>query len=293
MKTNLQILPYGRISAVLSKQRGRAMRYRGGTSKSSGKKQAQLRLYVTHSQDLDLSFVSMVRREAPGDSRLLILNEGTSADRILSRIIDMQIRTPQRFYVFESSFSSKDVDCVASLCSLLERLVSAFESDNNEERILDARIENGILHIVSPSFARLDVPIEKITEFKSVDTSVVQEFEIDEDGAFLYWPKLDVHLGWRQLQQAVDPDVVYKAQQRSEAFNVRYGKAVRLVREQADIKRREVNGLSEKQLRRIEKGECRLTANAVEALAHAHGLKPSGYMQRLAEVSSKTESAIS
>ena len=97
-------------------------------------------------------------------------------------------------------------------------------------------------------------------------------FEIDPDGSFLYWPELDVHLGWDQLLQAVEPAELHRAQQRSAGFNKQYGAAIRRVREAAGILQSRVEGLTDRQLRRIEQGECRTTTAAILALAKAHGL---------------------
>jgi hypothetical protein len=46
-----------------------------------------------------------------------------------------------------------------------------------------------------------------------------------------------------------------------------------------------VDGLTERQLRRVEQGECRGTAAAITALAKAHGLRADVYiyMERLAQ----------
>jgi hypothetical protein len=150
-------------------------------------------------------------------------------------------------------------------------------------RILDARIEDGVLHLISPNFDRLEVPITKIPEFAKGDSSKIQKFEIDEDGSFIYWPEFDAHLGWAQLQQLVNPEAALKAFQESREFNNRYGKAVQKIRELAGLKSSAISGISEKQLRRIENGECQLTSNAIEVLSQAHKLAPNEYMMKLAE----------
>jgi hypothetical protein len=139
------------------------------------------------------------------------------------------------------------------------------------------------LHVVSPDFDRLDVPIAEIPNFRNADSSKIQDFEIDEDGSFIYWPGLDLHLGWVQLQQLVNPAAALKASQKSQVFNKRYGKAVQKVRETAGLRPSDISGISEKQLRRIENGDCRLTSNAIEALSQAHMLGPIEYMKKLAE----------
>ncbi len=55
------------------------------------------------------------------------------------------------------------------------------------------------------------------------------------------------------------------------------------LREEAGLNRSDITGISEKQLSRIEKGECRLTSNAIEALSREHKLEPGEYMKKLAE----------
>ena len=148
--------------------------------------------------------------------------------------------------------------------------------------MFDASIEHDTLRVVSPGFRRLEVPISSIPGLAQAEPSVIGRFEIDRDGSYIYWPGLDIHLGWEQLEQIVDPQAARKARQKSHDFNVRYGKAVRKVREQAGLGYPDISGISEKQLRRIENGECRLTTNAVQMLSAAHKLKPNEYLERLA-----------
>lgn len=239
---------------------------------------------LVSSDELDDAFVEAFREYATRTTRLLVFRqEGVSADRLLSRIIDLQIRTPQRFYVLDSAVGSGKAHRATFIFSLLKRLAAAVEADDQQERILNATVEDAILHVASADLNRLDVPIAKIPFLKNAQASRIQHFEIDEDGAFIYWPGLDVHLGWTQLQQLVNPQVALKARQRSEDFNKRYGKAVQKVRESAGLKPADVQELSEKQLGRIEKGQCRLTSNAVEALSKAHRLDPNEYLKKLAD----------
>jgi hypothetical protein len=225
----------------------------------------------------------MFREKAAGHTRLLIFNPGLSTDRLVSRIVDLQIRTPQRFCVIDTEFGSRKTHHMAFVQSLLKRLTSAFEADDKKERILDAKIEDGILRVVSPDFDRLDVPITKIPNLGKAVPCKVQEFEIDDDGSFIYWPALDLHLGWVQLQQLVNPAAALKACHKSQEFNKRSGKAVQRVRQAAGLRPSDISGISHKQLRRIESGECRLTSNAIEALSQAHKLGPNEYMKMLAE----------
>ena len=87
--------------------------------------------------------------------------------------------------------------------------------------------------------------------------------------------------------QIVDPESVRKAQQKSQVFNERYGAAIRRIREERGLGITEIPSLSEKQLRRIERDECRLTSNAAKELARAHGMTPNEYLQKVAEALSE------
>ena len=129
----------------------------------------------------------------------------------------------------------------------------------------------------------LHVPVSSIPALSGQPRAVLRNFEIDPDGSFIHWPDLDVHLGWNQFLQAVDPEELRKAQQRTAGFNERYGAAIRKVREEAGISQSKIEGLTERQLRRIEQGECRATTAALAALAKAHGLDVNDYMERLSK----------
>jgi hypothetical protein len=284
MNTDIEYIPYGDISSSLTKHRWRTLNRHTLVSRSwEGTKPTPRRVFVSFSHDLDEAFVEMFRERATHDTRLLIFNAGFSTDRLVSRIVDLQIRSPQRFCVIDTAFGSGKTHHMPFVQSLLKRLTSAFQADNKNARILDAKIEDGVLHVVSPDFDRLDVPIAEIPNFRNADSSKIQDFEIDEDGSFIYWPGLDLHLGWVQLQQLVNPAAALKASQKSQVFNKRYGKAVQKVRETAGLRPSDISGISEKQLRRIENGDCRLTSNAIEALSQAHMLGPIEYMKKLAE----------
>lgn len=277
MKTDIEFIPYGEISSELTKDRWRGtFRHVRVSENRERTKEALHRIFITYSYDLDDSFVEMFRNRATQESRLLIFNEGISTDLLLSKILNLQIRKPERCYVIELKVGSGKTH-------ILKRLFATFESNEEQDRIFDATIEKDTLRVVSPGFIRLEVPLSEIPQFKNARPAEVLNFEIDEDGSFIYWPDLDVHLGWRQLQQLIDPEAALKASQKHEQFNKRYGKAVQKLREAAGLKRCDIPRLSEKQLGRIEKGDCRLTTNAIEALSKAHNVDPNEYMKKLAQ----------
>ena len=236
------------MSSELTKDRWRRM-YRHSHPRHfwQGAKRAPHRVFITFSHDLDESFVEMFRKRAKQETRLLIFNGGISTDHLISKILDLQIRKPERCYVVEGKFGSGKT---AFFHAYLERFLTTFKSNDERDRIFDARIENESLRVVSPKFDRIEVPLSKIPQFKDAKRAQLLSFEIDEDGSFIYWPDIDVHIGWRQLQQLINPEAALKALQKSGKFNERYGRAVQKLREAAGLKRNNVIGLSEKQTRK-------------------------------------------
>jgi|GEM_PF-1155730 Protein of unknown function (DUF2442) len=285
----VRVMPYGRL---INRMSSFAPSQAAGRVRVTRKWQSFIdahelgHLLVAFSNEVDEDFVEAFREKAAPHTKLLLLNDSLSNDRLLSRMVDLQIRSAERFYVVEAKFvRSDETKWEQLLRSFLERLSAAVESEGG--RIFDAILEDGILRVVSPDFQRLEVPISKIEELANVGKKVLEHFEIDDDGAYVYWPDLDLHLGWEQLLQVVDPESVRKAQQKSRAFNERYGAAIRTIREEKGLGITEIPGLSGKQLRRIERGECRLTSSAAKELAKAHEMTPNEYLQKVAEALSE------
>ena len=77
----------------------------------------------------------------------------------------------------------------------LGRLTAGLKSKENAPRIFDARLEDGILHIVSADFERLKVSMSKVEPLAKAASETAERFEIDEDGSYIYWPDLDLHRG--------------------------------------------------------------------------------------------------
>jgi len=288
MKTELKtvrVIPYGRLSNRISEfAHGQVARRLRVTKKWERVLQTHElgHLLIAFSDDVDDGFVEAFRERAAPHTKLLLLDDSRFSDRILSRLVDLQIRSPQRFYIVDSSSLLRDESNWEELLrSFLGRLSASLESNNG--RVFDAHIEDGILRVVSPDFQRLEVPISKIEKLAKADKRTLEHFEIDDDGSYIYWPDLGLHLGWEQLLQVVNPEAVRKAKQKNHEFNERYGAAIRRVRERLSLAISEIPGLSDKQLRRIERGESRLTSSAARKLAKAHGMTPNEFLEKVTQ----------
>ena len=65
--------------------------------------------------------------------------------------------------------------------------------------ILEAILNEDTLTVRGPMHRLLHVPMSSIPSLRGHSDAVLHNFLIDSDGSFIYWPDLDVHLGWQQF----------------------------------------------------------------------------------------------
>jgi len=234
---------------------------------------------LSHADDDHLALTNTrVEPTVSGAFHLLFTEPATHPDQVAQWMRATKIRSESRLHVVRVETLE-----APQVSELLGRVCSAFGPDGSRGSIIDAYLAGGTLLVRGPKHRMLHVPLSSIPVLKGQPHAVLRNFKIDPDGSFIHWPDVDIHLGWNQFLQAVDPAELHKAQQRSADFNRRYGAAIRKVREAARIPQSKVEGLTDRQVRRIEHGTCRATARALAALARAHGLDVNAYMGRLAK----------
>ena len=225
----------------------------------------------------DIPGESAYRFPAGGTYKQVLFLEGLPVEAVPARLLRLNIRDPQRLHIAARREPT-------AISDLVYRLVNGALQVNGMDRIVDAWIEDKRLVLLAPSFMRLEVPLAKLQRFIGSDQSQAAQFEIDEDGRYLHWPHADTHLGWMQLQQLVDPASAIAHLEKSLRFNVRYGAAIRNLRESRELKQTEIDGITDRHLRRVEHGKQSVTKSLLTALARAHGLTLENYLERLAKL---------
>ena len=211
-----------------------------------------------------------------GAFHLLFTEPSTHPDQVAWWTRATKIQSENRLHVVKID----DLEA-PQMSQLLGRVYAALGRDGPRGSIIDAYFAGEMLLVRGPKHRMLHVPASSVPVLNGQPRDVLRNFEIDPDGSFIHWPELDAHLGWDQFLQSIEPAELRKAQQRSAEFNRRYGAAMREVREASGILQSKVEGLTDRQLRRIEQGECRATPAAIAALARAHGTDANVYMNML------------
>ena len=167
--------------------------------------------------------------------------------------------------------------------SVPRRVMRAIAMDSAHESIADATVAGDCLLVLSCAFAWLRVPFAAVRALATMPLAYRGAFTIADDGAYLYWPSDDVHLGLDALLCAVHPERQLAADLERLAESAALGPAVRSVREAQSLTQAGIEGLSARQLRRIERGEggASLSERTLCTLAAAHGMSADSYLQEL------------
>ena len=82
---------------------------------------------------------------------------------------------------------------------------AAAQSPNGPPLLLDAQITDGHLKVTSTAFDRMEIALAHIPALAHQPPASIASFEIDQEGAYLYWPDAEVHLGWSNWSRSPTP----------------------------------------------------------------------------------------
>lgn len=232
---------------------------------------------VSFSRAADLTAEVLEHLASTTIDKHIVFTSGHPVEAIPSLLRALKVRSPDRIH-----FSSKP-DRKTEL-ALIHRFVMGTAGNDENVSIVDAWFEAHELVLLSASFDRLIIPRSKLEPFLGKSLTKQQQFEIDEDGRFLYWLHADVHLGWKQLDQLLHPSKAIRDRGNSKEFALKYGKAIQQLRTSTGLRQGDISGLDERQVRRIERGEQFPSTKALESLAKSHNLDVGDYMKRLASL---------
>lgn len=148
------------------------------------------------------------------------------------------------------------------------------------EGIIDAYVVGGSLTVFMGDLTIRDFPIDQVPSLRSLEPELLRAVEVDIDGSFVTWPDTDIHLGPSQLLQAVDPSKLAEIEIERFRFE-NSAMALKHMRAERGLRQRDIQGLSERQVSRLENAESRLTADAAEKWASSLELSMGDFLDEL------------
>jgi hypothetical protein len=163
------------------------------------------------------------------------------------------------------------------------RVLAAWKYNAQSELIANATVADSRLILVSCEPRMYDIGFDQMTALKKIPVSERRNFEIAEDGSFIWWPSGDIHLDLDAIKSVIDPESRRRAERFRRAYGREYGAAIAALRKEHGLKQSGVHGISERQLRRIEQtGD--VSVRVLKQLAKAHCVSFNEYLTAVAEM---------
>lgn len=175
---------------------------------------------------------------------------------------------------------------------LPKRILAAWQAGAQEQLIAQATVIKDSLWVTDCALKNWEIPFNILPALAAINPEKRADFEIDEDGSYLYWPSSDIHLDMEVLRATVDPEWQEKLAAERVMYDLRFGQALAIVRTAHNLKQTDIPGISPRQIRRIEKGSIPKLAT-LRKFSQAHGLSVNEYLEEIAQTISHLKSQYS
>lgn len=169
---------------------------------------------------------------------------------------------------------------------LPRRVLTAWQIGAQDHLIADACVIDNRLYVISCALDRLEVSFDEIPALHHIPETYRTSFSITGDGSYLHWPEPDIHLDIDAIRYTIDPVWRTRHDIARASHNRPFGQGIVAVRKAHGLRQSDINGLSARQLRRIEQGG-QPTVKALETLARSHGLTLDAYLNAVAQAAAE------
>jgi hypothetical protein len=164
----------------------------------------------------------------------------------------------------------------------VRRMVDARLAEAEDRLIASGLIEGDKLVVWSCEPKRYEIPVADIPALARVNPKHLGDFELNESGSCLHWDEGDVDLNLDGIRYYVDPKARREQDKASREEAARYAGAIRALRDEHQLAQTDIPGLTERQVRRVERGESTPRSGTLVKLAAAHGMALDQYLKELA-----------
>jgi hypothetical protein len=163
-----------------------------------------------------------------------------------------------------------------------KRILNAWKNKAQDKLVARAMVVKDRLFLTSCEPEILDIGFDELPALKSIPETERASFEVAEDGSYIHWPSVDIHLDLDSVRSVLDPDFRDQRAAQRVKHDVNFGKAIASLRKEQGLRQSDIAGLSERQLRRIERGAT-ASVSALRSLAASHDLNLNDYLNAVAK----------
>ena len=170
----------------------------------------------------------------------------------------------------------------------VRRIVFARRQGAEEDLVASASIDDDKLVVWNCEPRRFEVPVAELPVLAKMSDDVLADFEVSQSGSRIRWPQADVDINLDTIREIADPEVRREHEARARQEAARYARAIRQLREERGLKQSDIEGLTDRQVRRLEEGGTVPQIETLKKLAAAHGMSINDYLNELAKRTRKS-----
>jgi Helix-turn-helix len=161
-----------------------------------------------------------------------------------------------------------------------KRIIEAWAAGAQHKLIADATVHDNKLLVLDCALKLYELPFGALRELNKIPIKNREQFSIDKDGSDIFWRDYDIRIDIESIESVLNPE---KFLIQKFAHDRKFGQAIAAFRNLKGLKQSDILGLTERQVRRIEKGEQNTTLKSLNVLAKAHKLSLKNYLNQVAE----------
>jgi hypothetical protein len=162
------------------------------------------------------------------------------------------------------------------------RVLTAWAHKAQDQLVAKAAVSENRLFVLSCRLQQYEAAFDEMPALKRIPRSERAKFVVDENGSYLHWPGPDIHIDLDAIRVAKDPTARANTLVEKARHDSRFGAAIARLRVAKGLKQSDIKGISERQVRRIEKGEG-TTSEALGLLAAAYRMNLDDYLKAVAD----------
>jgi len=147
--------------------------------------------------------------------------------------------------------------------------------------IASASVIENILSVWSCEPHLYQVDLSSFSALENIPVSEWNNFQISESGSHIHWSSGDIDLNLESIRYRCDPEYKKAADKRKLMEIKAIGESIKSLRRKHNLSQSDC-GITEREMRRIEKGEVLPSSSTIKKLAKAHGLGYPEYLSLLA-----------
>lgn len=237
------------------------------TSQASGEISEELSsLELKYSVDRRANFLNLNRLQSEK-----IYNSKTKSELDLIYLKDSAIIQIKRKNKPLESYYGFDL-------KVAKRIKSAWGWSAEDELIAVASVFDNSLFVMGCDLTTWEIPFTALPCLNKIPESKRGDFKIDKDGSYLHWENADLHLDLEEIKAAADPEFKEQLLLSKLEYGKSFGKAIAIVRKVQRLNQNEIDGISDRHLRRIENEGIPPTLDVLKKLSKAHGLDLEDYL---------------